>query len=58
MSMKTSAWITDNEHEICLHVMSGTGESREYTAIPLTFKTVMSLTASLLDLVRRNLTRP
>lgn len=49
------AWLTDNEGEMCLHVMKGTGENREYMAVTLTFKNVMQLTASFLDLVRRNL---
>jgi len=53
--MKNMAWITDNEEEMCLHVMRGEGDNREYMAIPLTIKTMTSLTASLLDLVRRHL---
>lgn len=53
--MKNMAWITDNEEEMCLHVMRGEGDNREYMEIPLTIKTMTSLTASLLDLVRRHL---
>ncbi len=53
--MNDKAWLTDNGEEMCIHVMKGAGEKREYMAVTLTFKNVMQLTASLLDLVRRNI---